>query len=723
MIQFFNPHAEKDDQMIYNGGLPYVHWTEPFSIGVIRYKSIYFVSDSANVTIKIDAKRNPFTGSLIDWNFALYNPGHIDGELYAIDWNYFCDLHAIATDNLRLEGQPVQMDGKDVYAYQLIIMCRSDVEGEFIETFYINNIPYKVGAEFYGENESLRINLANQGTELPTIIGKAIYGSDLYEENVDWVLLNRKFRELLVSHLDVMDNKGSYKSLYNALKWFEYGNLVELREVWKYDTPDGTKYYDCPVQTIINEDVKDRMFNSAKTTYFALRHLKRDIIGHDGNGPVYEGTVFNYDPDSNDNVHGITCKWAEEEMKLKMVLLGNFLETYFMPVHADLIRSVVEDVIDFSLYIGFGAADYVHVGSTMPRVDFSWENNVDRVAIDAKIRGHFKAPEKIVSCRYISPQSGKCEIPEPPDVEFDITFESNEAGTFDFYFDLIGESGKQYNYHTTISVIDDITIDIEYYMALKPTSMSPFNIVKNINSEDFIKILNGDELRFGLYNDKKATQYNDLVMCFNPKIVKYIPMDLGADDEFMDSPNPMEKLLLVKVNGYAPGGNYEFLAVVGDYISNPNNNCSAILDTGLSWAVMYRKGAAEWNPDDFTTPPNLDWSKKVHDTCCVAKIEPHKHVRSCYPIICVPKAYRNLGSSPEEIPITESNDPRWEFVPHSTGVPIDNSYVEKIAINDAQEKLPRGMYKITFECKINGRDYKIVTNPDWILENNMRDNA
>lgn len=326
----------------------------------------------ARVSVRIDANRNPSTGKLANWNFALYNAGRIDAELHVIDSHYFCDLHAVATDKLTLEGQQVVMGGKPVYAYQLIILCRSEVEGEFIDTFYINDAPYKIGAEFYGENESLRINLANQGTEIPAIVGKAIYGSDLYEENVDWVLINRKFRELLVSHLDIMDNKGSYKSLYNALKWFEYDNLVELKEVWRYDTPDGTKYYERPIQTIMTDEVSDRMFNSAKTTYFTLRHLKRHIVGHSGGSPIYAGTTFDYDPDSNDNINGLACKWSEDEMKLKMVLLGNFFETYFMPVHADLIRSVIEDMADYTFNIEFGAGETYHEETVNQSFNLEW---------------------------------------------------------------------------------------------------------------------------------------------------------------------------------------------------------------------------------------------------------------------------------------------------------------------------------------------------------------
>lgn len=372
MIQFFDPHKTGDEQVLFNGGYPFIHWAEPFSTGVIRYKSIYFISDSSGVRVRMDVPEN--------WTFALYNPGPMDAD-EVIDNEPYALLESVASDNIRLNGQRIKLDGKEVYGYQLLIICRSDVEGEFIEEFYINEIPYKVGAQFYGENESLKINLANQGTEIPDMVCKAIYGSDLYEDNVDWVLLNRKFRELLTSHLDVMDNKGSYKSLQNALQWFEYGNLVELREVWKYNTPDGAKYYEQPISKMVTDDIKHRMFNSAKSTYFALRHLKRRIVGKAGQDPTFKETMFEYDPEFVES-KDISCLWSEEEMKLKMVLLGNFFETYFMPVHTDLIRSVVEDVVYHRHDISYGAAETTHdENDVIGSFDFSWgddkENGVD----------------------------------------------------------------------------------------------------------------------------------------------------------------------------------------------------------------------------------------------------------------------------------------------------------------------------------------------------------
>ena len=371
MIQFFDINTGT----IYNGDYPYIHWAEPFSVGVIRYKELFFLSDKPTVKVSIPMSE--------DWNFALYSDSPIpithieydnDGEEITIqedpnidyDGNTFMDIRAHAAGSIVLTGHPL----KDKYAYQLIIMCRSDVEGEFIEDFTIDSQPYKVGAEFWGENESLRINLANQGTELPELIGKAIYGTDLYEDNPDWVLLNRKFRELLIQHMDVIDNKGSYKSLLNALKWFEYQDLVELREVWRFRTPDGVKYYDHPLDSFITDEVKARMFNSSKTTYFALRQLKRTVI--DGKGTLQNLIKYEHDPLEGE-LKILTCKWAEEEMRMKMVLLGNFFETYFMPIHADLIRSVIEDIHATVIKIQTGTLEDVHEECYTEANDFDFD--------------------------------------------------------------------------------------------------------------------------------------------------------------------------------------------------------------------------------------------------------------------------------------------------------------------------------------------------------------
>lgn len=852
MIQFFNPHAEKDDQMMYNGEWPYVHWAEPFSIGVIRYKSLYFISNESKVNVKIDAKRNPFTGSLINWNFALYNPDHVDAELRAIDWHYFCDLGAVATDNLTLEGQLVEIEDTDghkqtVYAYQLIIMCRSDVEGEFIETFYINSVPYKVGAEFYGENESLKINLANQGTEIPSIVGKAIYGTDLYEENVDWVLLNRKFRELLVSHLDIMDNKGSYKSLYNALKWFEYDNLVELREVWRFNTPDGAKYYDRPIQTIVNEEVTDRMFNSAKTTYFSLRHLKRRIVGHEdkpvefewiGSKPstfalkptspnietenvaIYEDTTYDYDPDSNIELKGLACKWTEDEMKLKMVLLGNFFETYFMPVHTDLIRSVVEDINDFSLDMGFGAGetihdevvdnetfdllwgldedndqdapiedlfaphiislDEVHVYAGLPQDTPYWnafENtNPDRDdfcpiiachtygktdpieaterqvmaamlgqvynGIGALETANFKAPEPIVSGKCVSNQWGdfietSFENTTSADNSFSVTFLFPHPGNFDFYFDLVGVSGRHYTRHATITVEDNISAQIEFYkIQSKPWELfeatNPFTDPLDITP---MMAIDRDR-QFDVYNEQEDS-YEVKSTDINPTYTQYIPIGLPYDKA-----TPVDAPVLTKVrtiqwtgpSAYQSKARYmstnEYKAILKNgWAEVGDNSDDKDATTKTAWIRFCSKHRGV-GPAPVTMASGaytiFDLNVFFPELHRLVKIAPRERVSAYYPIVCVPEIHI-IGKEPRRIKYTLMSDtPAWEFFSyglHETINSLDRNISTPIMARSIRQNMPRGMYQVTFNYRFGNENRKIVANPDWILENKDKEDA
>lgn len=345
MITFFEPKPNSSAEC-FDGSYPFIHWAGPFSTGVIRYKSLYILSDQATLRARLDS------WDANDWVFALYNK-QSGADVTDYDQQEWLEVSDVVSGSVTLRG--TESGVNSLYYYQLIVVCRSDVEGEYIENLYINEIPYKIGVEFWGENENLKINLANIGVEIPELITKALYPTDVYEDDTDWVLLNRKFRELLISHMELLDNKGSYKSLENALQWFEYGNLAELREVWKYETPDGTKMYDQPIGKFVSTVANQQMFNSAKTTYFALRSLKRVS----GEGEGFIPTLYDTDALENPTTKGLISRWSEDEMRLKMVLLGDFLETYFMPIHTELVRSVVEDISSHITYLGWGSSDIV----------------------------------------------------------------------------------------------------------------------------------------------------------------------------------------------------------------------------------------------------------------------------------------------------------------------------------------------------------------------------
>lgn len=245
-------------------------------------------------------------------------------------------------NNIKLpQGVDVVLEGnyfRGGYVYMLYIMASSKVLGECIEDFYIDGELYSIGADFYGENEELTISMLNNGLEIPTAIQRAIYGIDIEECKDDNILLNRKWKELLSNYWDLVANKGSYKSLYNTLKWFEYGDTLKLYEVWKRYDKNRVKFEVRNIQEILSDKYFEYMQSSVKTTYIAI-YLALEEFVKDENGDI------KYDKELNPLLQRISYDWSKDELSLKLALLANFYQTYFMPIHLDLVHATIEDVV------------------------------------------------------------------------------------------------------------------------------------------------------------------------------------------------------------------------------------------------------------------------------------------------------------------------------------------------------------------------------------------
>ena len=207
-----------------------------------------------------------------------------------------------------------------------------------------------------------------------------------------------------MNYWDIVANKGSYESLTNSLKWFEWGDLVRIEEVWKSREPHGDIYKLKPLKSQLDDYLRSQINNISKTTYiglyYAMQHIEKDGWG----GVVYEDqynidpqqysnrihkgdriavmedyddfTIHSYDPNRSDvlgkadavqsasystniirrdidsgnyiynepnpQLDNIAALWNNIDLCLKMTLLGNFYSTFFMPVHLDLIHSTIE---------------------------------------------------------------------------------------------------------------------------------------------------------------------------------------------------------------------------------------------------------------------------------------------------------------------------------------------------------------------------------------------
>lgn len=330
---------------VFNADQSYTFWFEgEQSINLIYTKSICFISDKPELDVKFEQNEI----------FKLIDPK----RLSTMDMENIHEFEYHNINKLYWEGGPVlKMAGyphQNLFVYMMYVTASSPSTGEVRHAFEIDGETYTIGVDFYGCDETLYINLSNRGVDIPEAIQKALYDTNIHEDKIDNITLNRKWKELLSNYWDMIANKGSYKSLYNCLKWFEYGDLVKLGEIWK--NREHCEIRD--IQSILSDKYMETLSDFSKTTYEGL-YLALSK-------PLVQGGKIIYNKEKNPMLGPVVTKWSKEDLALKMSMLGNFFETYFMPIHLDLIHSTIEDIVYTNTF--------KHInGTTKERIDYVYD--------------------------------------------------------------------------------------------------------------------------------------------------------------------------------------------------------------------------------------------------------------------------------------------------------------------------------------------------------------
>ena len=340
MIKFI----DKNTGNVFNGSKPFVHWFDgKQSIGLNYDKQFIVISDSESIDVSLDSE----VFFLIDNQ----NPNH--EKHYDKD---YINLDDLKTNHLYIEyneenPKPYVFKYNGFYVYTFNIVSQGKYVGEIRDTFTINEEEFTIGVDFIDENEALGINLANFGAEISNEVQRAIYEKDINEQLTDYILLNRKFKELLNEYINILANKGSYKSLINSLNWFEYGDIVKIYEYWKHGEPNQSYLSKRDLTQFVNSETENLLFTNSKTTYVGISAALNKVTIQDGE-IVYEDKyteISGNDPqmvdEPNPELEDVSLLWSKLEMSLKMTLLGNFFATYFLPIHLDLIHSTIENVV------------------------------------------------------------------------------------------------------------------------------------------------------------------------------------------------------------------------------------------------------------------------------------------------------------------------------------------------------------------------------------------
>lgn len=272
---------------VFNGSKPYVFWFDKEqSVNLIYIRKICVLSTDEHLTVYLPSNNV----------FCLLDVAKM-GEDIEMAGKKFKDLDNSGFKTFEVDSVGARYE--NFYVHMLYVLGRSSDAGEFREDLTIGDEVFTIGADFYNEREELSINLVNQGFEIPKAVEKAIYEFNVHEEGIDNILLNRKYKELLSEYINIIGNKGSYKSLINSLNWFEYGDLVRMLDYWKHEEPTRTILSSHELSQLVDKDIEDIMTKFHKTTYIGL-YLALTRVAQDADGNIsYVDSVKYWDDEVN----------------------------------------------------------------------------------------------------------------------------------------------------------------------------------------------------------------------------------------------------------------------------------------------------------------------------------------------------------------------------------------------------------------------------------------
>lgn len=299
-------------------------------------------------------------------NFTFSSNGllTIDTNLYNFDWsNYgfksqqeikidFIDQaktgHTIFenVDTYRIESvnkKKLQLSG----VTDLVTFSTSSSTYQYI----IKVVPQRMGRfKLYGkteiEDDRFRVNLRSLGME-SNFDDEAIFKeSDINEDGIDYILLNRKRKELLTMYPEFYNYIGSYKALINSINLFGYNDL-QLYEYYRNIDPFSPLYqklhkvlipdiFDNSVQGFNPQNyIKEKYKKRLSLTQPNSDDLISDVIPQNR---VYKKTnLFNLTYQITDNDGNNVLTYSLDDVQYKLMRLKRWLKRNVIPLSANII--------------------------------------------------------------------------------------------------------------------------------------------------------------------------------------------------------------------------------------------------------------------------------------------------------------------------------------------------------------------------------------------------
>lgn len=233
-------------------------------------------------------------------------------------------------------------------ALQLNIGLQADYEGVYTATMTISDITFPTkrtlltnlyDGEVVAEDERLGLLLENFGRDVTEEQELILRDSDVNEALPDWLLLNKKRKEMLLQGEDIWPYVGSYKGLVNIINWFGYFD-IRIKEYW-LNVNQEDEYFGKYRQMQVPFQLKDKGKNSDAITLLPSKHYRKTNLF----GLYYDIVRDNGDfdnfgiPETED-----AFAYTNEEVLIKLFALKRYLREKFLPLNTRIVDITGEGV-------------------------------------------------------------------------------------------------------------------------------------------------------------------------------------------------------------------------------------------------------------------------------------------------------------------------------------------------------------------------------------------
>jgi len=176
------------------------------------------------------------------------------------------------------------------------------------------------------EDERFKIVLNNLGIQINEDDEAIFMESDINEHGIDYTLLNRKRKEMLLQYTEIYNYIGSYKSIINAINFFGWNDL-QLNEYYKNVNPNSPLYQ--KLQKVLIPDIFDNTVEGwTKTDY---------VSGKYNTGFWKKTNLFNLTYKITDEDGNNILLYSLDEVQTKLNKLKKWLKRNILPLSSNLI--------------------------------------------------------------------------------------------------------------------------------------------------------------------------------------------------------------------------------------------------------------------------------------------------------------------------------------------------------------------------------------------------